>query len=165
MNEPSSGKEQPFARLLPLFQKLELYIAIACFAALLFKSFHLPGANLLLIVTLGTLTMIYFLEGMSVSGIDAGSKNIDKMILKLNGIGSSIGTISILFMFLHWPGGRIMVLISSGALLFTLLFMIRAKSKENAPAAYSSRQLFRTVAIVFLQILLYFFAHSPSSTV
>lgn len=144
-------REHPFAGLIRLG---EMPLIIAGMAGIVFKLLNLPAASLLLILALGTLAMLYVLSAMAPTG-DGTLSNADKMVLKMNGIGSAMGVIGILFILKLWPGSRVMILMSSGLLLATAFYMINANSKVVESKPFVSRTIYRTIGIALLEIMLF----------
>ena len=131
----------------------ETPLIIAGMAGITFKIFHLPAANLLLILSLATLAMFYLFGAMAPG--DENIPQIDKMVAKFNGIGSSIAAIGILFLLLRWPGSSVMVMMSSGTLLATGFYMISANGKATELKPFTSKNIYRSLGIAVLEILLF----------
>jgi hypothetical protein len=144
-------KENPFSGLLRL---AEMPLTVAAMAGIIFKIFHLPAAGILMILSLSTLSVLYMFSAINITDDDALSGK-DKIILKFNGIGSSVAVIGILFLLLRWPGSSLMILMSSGLLLATLFYMVNANSKSVETKPFDSKTIYRTSGIALLEILLF----------
>ncbi len=132
----------------------EMPLSIAGFAGILFKVMNSPGANLLLLLTMSSLSIMYIFSTLTVS-MGPTATATDKIINKLNGMGCSVSLMGLLFLFMVWPGSMAMLLTGAALLLVTLLYMINAKTKEAGSPLWTSRVMYRTAGILLLSTVLF----------
>jgi len=82
-------------------------IGLVCMAIILiasiFKSMHFPGANILLIAGLGTMTLI-FLPIAYILLLKSSTDSLQKLVFHAAFISFSIDFAGMLFKIMHWPG-------------------------------------------------------------
>lgn len=95
------------------------FAAIVTLVGLVFKILHWPGANILLIAGLGSITMAGFLRLSQEEGVSA----------KIGAVAAGLLPAGILFKLMRWPNGQLMIYI---ALAFALLSIgFQAFSKKE----------------------------------
>jgi hypothetical protein len=132
-----------------MFKKAEI-ICLALFAiSAFFKIFHWPGASILLILSLTSLSMVYFsipyLKNISsdtdtkvldeVEKVPAPVSPINKFSVKLTSVSLALCAIAVLFYFQKWPGGKVLLIIGCGSSAFAALSIFMAKKKSENPDA------------------------------
>ena len=145
-----------------LLDRIELFAAIGGLAGVILKTMSLPLGGMLMVLSMGTLAMFYFLTSMSLVTDPLADKR-DKMIFKLNSMGCSVGIIAILFLAMGWPGFRVMVLMGSVLLIFTSLLMLISKSSKPGLVLFDNRLILRALAIAVTGMVLYLVPASQSS--
>ena len=141
--------------------KTEIGFTTAFIIGLLFKFLHLPGGSIIVILSLGILSILYSSGGFYFFS--------DKTIKKSNigfsiaaGLFLSIPLLGILFKIQHYPGATIMLLVGSlvAPVFLVLTLVLKSKATEELKVYYQNMTT-RTVAITFFTILLYL---TPVST-
>lgn len=122
------------------------YIAYTVLAiSILLKLLHIPGGNMLLIMTLSTLSFIYAF-GFNQAMPNSPFKNIfgDNSYENLKGFQVAIAAIAnillaiqiigILFFIMFWPGGETFLLVGFGGGLIIFLALVLAFQRSQQPA-------------------------------
>ncbi len=145
-------------------KKTEIILLLLFLIALILESFHVQGSNILLFVSLLLISFLYFYLGFALFN-NIRFKNIfkkksyknisSKRIIGATGTGFnlSIATIGILFKFLLWPGGNLLLMIATfGLSIITLISIIKIpKTKDK----YYSKILKRVVIFGTLSLFLF----------
>jgi len=100
---------------------LEIISASVLVLGLVFKLFHWPGCDLLLIFSLGLFIPIFYLSEL----VSGWKSKPSKFLILVNFLALSTLTESILFKLMHWPGGDMLFEICLG-LLLPLYFLGKA---------------------------------------
>ena len=87
---------------------LEIISASGLLLGLVFKLFHWPGCDLLLIFSLGLFIPIFYLSEL----VSGWKSKPSKFLILVNFLALSTLTESILFKLMHWPGSDMMLIIS-----------------------------------------------------
>lgn len=134
--------------------KVEFFsIGIVTFGILL-KTFHLPGAGPLMIISFNILAFLYLAKS-KYSASDASSKLV-RMVSYMCYLAFSTGLMGILFKLQSWPGARVMLLISSvGLMISIVLLFFQNKFSDVESKKYFEGLLFRAVPIFILCSTLY----------
>jgi Na+/proline symporter len=123
--------------------------------ALLLKLLHIPGSNIMLILSSGCMALLY-LTGPFYLFRDRPGKEQNRLVSNIAGLCFPIMTIGILFRLMHWPGGKFYLLLGmiSGLILLLLIYQLKSKSTENL-VNYYKHMMFRTVILTVLAIIFF----------
>lgn len=141
--------------------KTEKIISAVILLGLLLKVFHVPISSLVLVISLMTMSMIYF-GGAFYFFCDKNLKNSNIALSIIVGIFLSTAQVGILYKLLFWPGGQIMLLIGlfSTIVLLIITIFLKIKSSENLKTYYKN-MLIRISVWAILSLIIYFI---PTST-
>lgn len=94
-----------------------------------FKLLHWPGANITLVVGLGTLSLCHLLRTPFVAGLNRKQK----LIHYFSNLGIACLVIGVLFTLMHWPSSRLMVTagIIGWALSFGVEFFVPTENDNQ----------------------------------
>ena len=109
--------------------RTEKILAGFCLFGILLRLLHFPGGNMILILTIGILSMIYFPFGIYfLSGKTFQQQNVGLSI----GVGMalSILVVGILFKLMHWPGALAMLIVGLAGVI-PLFFVVRMLRNRN----------------------------------
>ncbi|HBK88432.1 MAG: hypothetical protein U0289_07770 [Cyclobacteriaceae bacterium] len=132
-----------FAKILPAVEKAAL---ITVTAGSVFKILHYTGANMLLLIGLGTLAATWYLMAFSPkqpsedeASTPAGPKDFFSLLVstilpKIMGIAGAVTVIGILFYLLHMPGSTQMLLIGSCSCAAATIILVLALSSGKINA-------------------------------
>jgi hypothetical protein len=109
------------------------FSAAAMIFGILFKFMHWPGASALIILGIGTSSLI-FLPLLFVLKVKDRQQTKDKIILAFGILSGILLSLSILFKIMHWPYSMILgysAVISLGLILLPLFFITGIKKPEE----------------------------------
>ena len=124
-------------------KKAEIILAILALIGILLSVLHIPGGNILTVLTMTILSMVYFclsfalLNGLGFRGMikNDNYKAISALRMVgavLSGIVFSIAIIGILFRWMMWPGAGAMLLVSiPGFLIMLIIVLIKYFTKKE----------------------------------
>jgi hypothetical protein len=140
---------------------LEKILAVAALLALLMKFFHLPGAGILLVLSLFTLAFVYFPLGFLL--FKPGNGKLFYLPLFFAGWAFSMPVIGILFKFQYWPGAGNILFIGGAATLVmvAVLAIVMNKEQNNELKQAFRKTIFRGITLLFVAA---FLLGIPSST-
>lgn len=143
--------------------KIEKTLGIAAIILVLLKFAAMPGAGLLLIITLTLLCMFYFscsfaiFNGISFRGLFDTKSYQNSSFLKIigavvTGLVLSATIVGIVFKLFSWPGAHVMLLL--GILGIMIITIIVAKKHSKIKSEYYKR-IFKRIAIFgFISVFL-----------
>lgn len=109
---------------------LNFVLMVSLFIAVVgggFKLMHWPGANLLLIVGLGSLGMCHFLQAF-----ERTSTNPKTIYLNYaRNFGMAVLLFGILFYLMRWKGDRIMLYMGVASVVLSFLFQTMSPGSEE----------------------------------
>ena len=145
-------------------KKAEIILAILALIGILLSVLHIPGGNILTVLTMTILSMVYFclsfalLNGLGFRGMikNDNYKAISALRMVgavLSGIVFSIAIIGILFRWMMWPGAGAMLLVSiPGFLIMLIIVLIKCFTKKEL---FYRNMLIRIVVIGIPLIILF----------
>lgn len=147
-------------------KKTEVVLLIILSIGLLFKFFHYPGGNILMILSLMILSIIYcyfsfaFFNNILLKKVLKKESYVGISALRIIGaiiVGVSISTtlVGILFKMMSWPGADVQLLVGAFSLtpiLIIVLFKV-ARTKYNYYYAILKRLIPTLVAAYFLLMI------------
>lgn len=104
----------PDKKVLDTLQIIALFIALVGGA---FKLLHWPGANILLITGIGTLSVYYILMGF----VTTATNQIAVYLNYNRNFSIAVLLMGVLFYMMHWPSARLMLMV--GAVSFAIGFI------------------------------------------
>jgi hypothetical protein len=137
--------------------KIELTLVTAGLLSFLLNSFQKDAGELLLTLSLITLSCIYYFIAFK-----QGENSFDRFTLKLMNFSYSSAIVSILFVLLHWPGGLLIQQMAMIGILLALLSIIFLDKVFKKLTIIDSTNLIRTLVILGLLVLLHFSDGYPS---
>jgi len=139
--------------------KTERVIFVIVIVSLLMKLFHIPGGNVLIILSLSTLMFVYFPFGFHFFS-DAKKKQRPELSI-IAGMFLSIAVAGILFRLMRWPGAFLMLLVSALPVvgLLAVVFDMKRKASEEL-AGYYGNMVIRISVILVIGVGLYFMPKS-----
>ncbi len=136
--------------------KTEKVFACITILGLILKHLHIPGAGLLLVLSLFTLALLYFPFGFYF--LSDKSIKINTGISAVFGWLLSIVFIGILFRVMHWPGAANMAIIGTiTAIPLAIFSYIKHKNSSPEELNYFKNLLIRTSILLIISALLVFF--------
>ena len=108
---------------------MERAAALVAVGGLVFKMQHWPFGGIILVVSLGTLSVIYFFTAQKTP--PETETKLGMFAHKLMYWGLSITTIAILFKLQHWPNANFFMFIGSMTLVGVTLLCLRMQIKIN----------------------------------
>jgi hypothetical protein len=145
----SNTQQQAVNKLSPYLDKAELFMAAFILIALVFKIQHWPGAGIMLTVLLSTLAVMYFFTAF-VQYTSPQLTRMDVFFNKLMYWGLAIGAQGLLFVLQKWPGGDMMILISSLTSVASIIYVLKVKKERPEAAVFSNRVLLRLVVFAVI---------------
>ncbi|MFT3794193.1 hypothetical protein [Flavobacterium sp.] len=130
---------------------------------ILLKCLNLPGASILIILTLGILSILYFPFGFYfLSGKTFKEQKIGLSVV--SGMFLSAPVYGILFALMRWPGSGIMLLIGiiPCVPLLVVQFLLRKNNPDASLDPYYRNLLFRTTVITAITALCFFLPEAPT---
>ena len=117
---------------------------------------HFPGAGILLILSLGTLAIVYFPAAVYFFA-DKEIKRQNYALSVVSGLFLSIVPLGVLFKVMYWEGASSYFLVALGStnLLLVIVYVMRAKAEENLEP-YFRNMLLRTLFWCALSYVFYF---------
>jgi len=131
--------------------KIEIVTAAILFLKL-FMSGSLPFLGILTIMSLGTLSMFYYLSAFTKKTEKSGALNV--LSNKLGGMAYSVAVIGILFRAMHWPGSSSMILIGIVSILIYMGLIFYNNQNENKNLT-ESPEIIRSALIIFVTVVVY----------
>jgi len=114
-NTPLDGPEESASK--SGIPKLEWILIALALIGILFKFSHWPFSGIILILSLGSLSIFYFSQtSLNLKGTSRATARV-----RFGSMACSIATIGILFKILHWPDADFLLILGS-AVLFILIF-------------------------------------------
>jgi hypothetical protein len=147
----SNTQQQAVNKLSPYLDKAELFIAAFILIALVFKIQHWPGAGIMLTVLLTTLAVMYFFNAFA-QITNPQLRMMDVFFNKVMYWGLSVGAQGLLFTLQKWPGGDMMVLISSVTSVVSILYVLKVKNESPEASVFSNRVLLRLIVFAVICI-------------
>jgi len=127
------------------------YIAVlTAIAGGIFNNWNLPGADLLVIISLGALVFIYGLAGTIFFKIQEKRGSSIPFVV-LSSLTLSIGVLSLLFSHMHWSYSGLLAVVSFIALPVVLIiniYQISQKSENPVPKMVVIRAAILLLAII-----------------
>jgi hypothetical protein len=105
--------------------KLEMIFALTSFIGLILRILNISYGGIILVISLSSLAIIYFLLAYKSSSSD--SSGLYKFIYKLIYWAISISVLGILFRLQHYPNSNNMLIIGCVTVLFALIISILKK--------------------------------------
>lgn len=124
-------------------KKAEIILAVLTLIGILLSVLHIPGGNILAVLTMTILSMVYFclsfalLNGLGFRGMikNDNYKAISALRMVgavLSGIVFSTAIIGILFRWMMWPGAGAMLIVSiPGFLIMLIIVLIKYFTKKE----------------------------------
>lgn len=124
-------------------KKAEIILAVLTLVGILLSVLHIPGGNILAVLTMTILSMVYFclsfalLNGLGFRGMikNDNYKAISALRMVgavLSGIVFSTAIIGILFRWMMWPGAGAMLIVSiPGFLIMLIIVLIKYFTKKE----------------------------------
>lgn len=150
-------------------QKIEVTLGTIALIGIILKVFNLPGAGLLLILSLSTLSLFYYLSFALFNGIrlrdifksNAYAHTNAKKIIGAVGLGFALSALVMgsLFKLQFYPGAAVQLV--TGLLATAIIFTIATIVYYRKPNAYYKSIFKRVVAIGGIGLILYL---TPSSS-
>jgi hypothetical protein len=147
----SNTQQQAVNKLSPYLDKAELFMAAFILIALVFKIQHWPGAGIMLTVLLSTLAVMYFFNAF-VQYTSPQLTRMDVFFNKLMYWGLAIGAQGLLFFLQKWPGGDMMILISSLTSVASIIYVLKVKNERPEAVVFSNRVLLRLIVFAVICI-------------
>jgi hypothetical protein len=138
--------------------KTEIGLTTAFVIGLIFKFSHLPGGNMLIVISMGAMAMLYF----PLAFYFFSDKNIKTQNLALSiisGLLLSTVPLALLFKLLYWPGATVYSYTSViGSIISIITVLALRKGSADNLKNYYKNMLTRTsiltaVSLIFLFIL------------
>lgn len=141
-------------------KKLEIVLVVLMILSLGMKFIGLPGSDLLLVLSATLLSLLYYLFGFALFNNIGGrqilqrsaySQTNTKQIVLAIGFGIALSTLilGILFRFLMYPGGFIMLVVGLVAtLLLALITLFFFQGNSNFRSTLIRALIFGTIGIV-----------------
>ena len=123
-------------------KKLALMAGLVIMVGLLMKLFHMEGASPLLTAGCGTLAIVTFFLGRLFPCPYQNGRPIWTFAMTITGYALSVVILGLLFMMMHWPGGRQMMAIGAGALAICAiawLFYLRKYKNHSDVQTFGDR--------------------------
>ncbi|MFL9837026.1 hypothetical protein ABS768_05910 [Flavobacterium sp. ST-75] len=124
-------------------KKAEIILAVLTLVGILLSVLHIPGGNILAVLTMTILSMVYFclsfalLNGLGFRDMIKNDNYKEISALRmvgavLSGIVFSTAIIGILFRWMMWPGAGAMLLVSiPGFLIMLIIVLIKYFTKKE----------------------------------
>lgn len=136
--------------------KTEKVIAVILVVGLILKFSHIPGGNILTILSLTTLSFLYFPLGFYFLS-DKKIENKTAGFSVLSGLAISILVIGNLFKLMHWPGAMFMIIIGLlSCLPISIVSYLKFNKPQNSEHANYYRNIFIRVMVFMILGLLRF---------
>ena len=154
------------SKALKIIEKLLVGITLV---GLAIKLSHWPGGAVLMILSLGTLSLFYpiaayFLfspaKPVEIDGMVFIPTSAPRVILSLGtGFCLPVAVIGLLFRFMHWPGAKVMLLI--GLITVVPIAVVSLIKHATTKEDFYKQIAIRTIVIGSLAILLFAFVIFP----
>src|ERR1039457_5350940 len=115
--------------VLSRLDKYESMIVLVFLVGFVLKVMTDLKVGILIVISLTTLAILYFLKGFSATG-DENAGGLEIFVDKLVSFGGSVATIGILFRIEYWPGYHMMILSGCMTLAISLPIILVLKSKN-----------------------------------
>ncbi|MDX5447858.1 MAG: hypothetical protein LPK47_05705 [Bacteroidota bacterium] len=141
-------------------KKLEIVLVVLMILSLGMKFMELPGSDFLLLMSATLLSLLYYLFGFALFNNIGGrqilqrsaySKTNTKQIVLAIGLGIALSTLilGILFRFMMYPGGMIMLVVGLVAtLLLALITLFFFQGNSNFRSTLIRALIFGTIGMV-----------------
>lgn len=141
--------------------KTEKALTIVFLIGLLFKFLHWPGTGPLLVISLSTITMLYFPAAFYFF-CDQVIKRQNLLLSIVSGLFLSLIPLGILFKIMYWPGGQFYLLIGTvtAPIILAIIYFLKSKTADDLKTYYKNMFL-RTSILTALTIVFYL---TPTST-
>ena len=116
----------------PFMKKLALMAVVLTLVALVLKLRGLQQGNTLLIIGMGTLSIVALFLGWLFPCPDERGGGLWKFAMTLTGISLTVVIIGLLFRLMHWPGGITMLI--AGAVAFVvsaIAWLLYFRNRKN----------------------------------
>lgn len=129
--------------------KTEKVLAIIVILSTLMKMFHVPGGSVFLILSLLTLTILYFPLGFYFLSDKSYKENTITSIIF--GWLLSVCFVGIMFRIMHWPGAIVMNIVGSMTSLSLAIFIyFKYKNSNQENMVYFRNLLIRSLILFIL---------------
>jgi len=137
-----------------MLKKLETGSITIALLGLLFKFLHWPGGSMMLIMSLGTLSMYYFMLVQRMPGSTETEETdvVTALLVKIIGFALSIAAIGIMFKMQSYPGASLILYVGVGSLALLGILTMLKYNKTRSP--YLWRMFIRIVAFGSVAALL-----------
>ncbi len=137
--------------------RTEIVFFVLFIIGLVFKLFSWPGGGILLIITFGTLAMLYAGGGVYFFSY----KHMKNQIRKLSvfaGLSLSVCLIGILFTLMFWPGAEAQLMVGgfSALAIFVTSLVLQSKNTEEELKGYFRIMIIRTGLVGGMALVLFF---------
>lgn len=129
--------------------KTEKVLAIIVILSTLMKMFHVPGGSVFLILSILTLTILYFPLGFYFLSDKSYKENTITSIIF--GWLLSVCFVGIMFRIMHWPGAIVMNIVGSMTALSLAIFIyFKYKNSNHENMVYFRNLLIRSLILFIL---------------
>lgn len=129
--------------------KTEKVLAIIVILSTLMKMFHVPGGSVFLILSILTLTILYFPLGFYFLSDKSYKENTITSIIF--GWLLSVCFVGIMFRIMHWPGAIVMNIVGSMTSLSLAIFIyFKYKNSNHENMVYFRNLLIRSLILFIL---------------
>lgn len=136
--------------------KIEKIITVVFIIGLLFRFQDWPGGSLTLILSLTTLSLLYFVAAFYVFS-DKTLKQQNLALSIASGVFLSIAPLGILFKLKHWPGAAVLLFVGTIVSIVILFFVLILKPRSPGNlAVYYRNMVIRTTVLGAICLLLFF---------
>ncbi len=135
--------------------KTEKTFTIIFIIGLIFTLLHWPGGGITLVISLATISILYFPAAFYFF-CDKAIKKQNLALSIISGIFLSLIPLGILFKLMFWPGGHLYLLIGtvSTPIILTVVYFLKSRSTEDLSTYYKNMFL-RTTILSVLTITFY----------
>lgn len=123
---------------------------------LIFKFMHWPFAGPLLVIGLGTLSMLYLAAGFYFFS-DENIKRQNLALSIVSGFALSSACSGILFKLMFWPiGGALIMAVITVPTILAITFWLKSKTKRTDLTTYYNNMIVRSAVMTVLVAVFYF---------
>lgn len=135
-----------------IIDKGEWMAGLAAILGIGIKMSQIPAGGMLVVLSLGTLSVFYFFEAYLPSGAD--TEPAEKNMNKLHAMGSSMGVTGILFALQNWPGSKVILLMGCVTVVLASLVFISALKRKGETNFLGQKKIKRSLIIVLFAVAL-----------
>lgn len=141
--------------------RTEKTLAVVFVVAVLLMLFHVPGEGIITVISLSTLSMLYF-PGAFYFFSDKDIKRQNLGLSIVSGLLLSLIPLGILFKIMHWPGGEMYLLLGSvsAPIILAFVYILKTKAADELTTYYKN-MVQRTSVLAVLALTFYLI---PSET-